>query len=68
MILNTYVADLLFRLGLGKESYIVSLIQRCLVWVTFLLELEYITLVYRSSDQELNRNELWSMGTVRNNL
>ena len=54
----TIVAGLLFRLGLGKESYIASLIQRFLIYVTFLLELEDITLVYHSIDQELNRNEL----------
>ena len=30
--------------------------------------IEDITLVYYSSDQELNINELWSVGTVRNNL
>ena len=29
-----------------------------------LLESEGITLVYYSSDQELNRNELWSVDTV----
>ena len=62
----TFVAGFLFRLDLGKESYIVSLIQRSLV--TFLLELEDITLLYYSSDQELNINELWSLGYMRNNL
>ena len=59
---------LLFRLGLGKESYIHSMFNPEVLGLGRLIGISGITQVYHSSDQKLNRNELWSVGTVRNNL
>ena len=59
---------LLFRLGLGKESYIHSIFNPEVLGLGHLTGISGITLVYHSSDQKLNKHELWSVGTVGNNL